>query len=173
MALSDLHLSTGLQCFHGKHEGSRTRRPAKFVEELFPEARDIRLEEIVANGPKWNVVVSFQTAGSYPLSELMKMPRIFKQVEVERDSGETRCLTSLAGVSSYTTGLIDRYRGKGILVDTTLLLLYVVGSYKPSILDARDIRPACSLLLGGFRDALQFSVLFSRSGSRLLTFSLK
>jgi hypothetical protein len=61
---------------------------AKFVEELFPEARDIRLEEIVANGPKWNVVVSFQTAGSYPLSELMKMPRIFKQVVVERDSGE-------------------------------------------------------------------------------------
>jgi hypothetical protein len=61
---------------------------ARFVEELFPEARDIRLEEIVANGPKWNVVVSFQTAASSPLSALMASSRIFKQVEVERDTGK-------------------------------------------------------------------------------------
>jgi hypothetical protein len=61
---------------------------AGFVGELFPNAKDVRLEEIVAQGPVWHVVVSF-TAQESTLSQMLSQPqRTFKQVEVQRDSGE-------------------------------------------------------------------------------------
>jgi hypothetical protein len=37
-------------------------------------------------------------------------------------------------VSSYTTLLIERFRGKGVLIDTNLLLVYVIGSFDKEIL---------------------------------------
>jgi hypothetical protein len=61
---------------------------AAFVGDLFQDARDIRLEEIVAHGPVWHVVLSFVSATDNPLAMLGTPPRIFKQVEIQRDSGE-------------------------------------------------------------------------------------
>jgi hypothetical protein len=37
-------------------------------------------------------------------------------------------------LSSYAVGLIERFRNKGLLIDTNLLLLYTVGYYDESII---------------------------------------
>ncbi|ADW68354.1 hypothetical protein AciX9_1292 [Granulicella tundricola MP5ACTX9] len=37
-------------------------------------------------------------------------------------------------MSSYTTTLIERFAGRGVLIDTNLLLLYAIGKYDPDIL---------------------------------------
>lgn len=65
---------------------------AKFVADLFPEARDIRLEEIVADGSVWNVVLSFMPIENTLASMLGNPQRLFKTVEVQRDSGEPLAL---------------------------------------------------------------------------------
>ncbi|WP_041596971.1 hypothetical protein [Granulicella tundricola] len=67
---------------------------ADFVKDLFPESRNIRLEEVAAKGPVWNVVVSFTEGADNPtLLTIMGGPsRTFKQVEIERDSGEALAL---------------------------------------------------------------------------------
>ncbi len=64
-------------------------------------------------------------------------------------------------MSSYTTDLIDRYRGKGILVDTTLLLLYVVGSYKPSILERGTFDRLAAYSLEDFEMLCNLASLFA------------
>ncbi len=68
---------------------------AKFITEMFPKANDIRLEEIVANGTVWNVVLSF-VEGEKGLADILypisNSNRSFKTIEVEKDSGEPRAL---------------------------------------------------------------------------------
>jgi hypothetical protein len=65
---------------------------AKFIAELFPDADDIRLEEVAAEGSVWSVVLSFVPDGKNLLSVFDSPKRTFKTIEVERDSGEPLAL---------------------------------------------------------------------------------
>ena len=62
----------------------------EFVADLYPGARDIRLEEVeVDAGPQqWSVVLSFNTGEPSTLASVMGEQRFFKQVAVQLDSGE-------------------------------------------------------------------------------------
>ena len=74
------------------------------VEGFFPEAKDILLEEVgleqgryeghtYKEDPLWRVVVSFKSGKPGTLSEVMGGdPRLFREVKVERDSGEIRSM---------------------------------------------------------------------------------
>lgn len=61
-----------------------------FVEDLYPQARDIRLEEIQPDETsKWKVVLSFQIGESSSLASVIgNSNRLFKSVEVDRDTSE-------------------------------------------------------------------------------------
>jgi hypothetical protein len=65
---------------------------AEFLEDLFPDAADVRLEEVVAQGPVWQIVFSFTTPGESLAKRLGVDSRIYKQVEVERESNEPQAL---------------------------------------------------------------------------------
>jgi hypothetical protein len=41
-------------------------------------------------------------------------------------------------LSSYAEDLVERFRAKGVLVDTNLLLVYAIGKYDASILDRQS-----------------------------------
>lgn len=79
------------------------------VEGFFPEAKDILLEEvelrqghyenspsdgrIFKQDPLWRVVVSFKSGKPGKLSEVMGGdPRLFREVNIERNSGEVRSM---------------------------------------------------------------------------------
>ena len=60
-----------------------------FVADLFPEGRDLRLEQVEPVGSDWEVVLSFQFPEHSPLMLAIGQPnRAFKAVKVDRDSGE-------------------------------------------------------------------------------------
>lgn len=65
---------------------------AQFVGDLFPNSKDVRLEEIVADESLWHVVLSFTLTNESPPTIATMLgglsQRLFKQVEVQRDSGE-------------------------------------------------------------------------------------
>lgn len=68
-----------------------------FVMDLFPAARDLRLEEVALNsgGTTWQVVLSFRLFESAQLAPLASQGnRMFKQVDVDRLSAEARALRS-------------------------------------------------------------------------------
>jgi len=46
----------------------------------------------------------------------------------------------LENVNSYVDDLLLRYRSKGVLIDTNLLLMLLVGSYKPELLGAAGFK---------------------------------
>jgi hypothetical protein len=61
-----------------------------FVEELFPGARDIRLEEVESISSNWFVVISFKT-GDEPTTFASVMganSRLFKTVLIDLENGE-------------------------------------------------------------------------------------
>ncbi len=68
-----------------------------FIEEFYPGAKDIRLEEVGPDRLKglaaWSVVISFKTGESGTLSEVMGRDfRLYKDVEIEADTGTPRAL---------------------------------------------------------------------------------
>jgi hypothetical protein len=64
-----------------------------FIEDFFPGAKDIRLEEVGPDGALWSVTVSFKTGDSEILSDVMKRDaRIYKIVVIEADTGEPRAM---------------------------------------------------------------------------------
>ncbi len=65
-----------------------------FLADLFPEARNPRLEEVeLANDQFWNIVLSYEPWPATPLG-LLSGPnnRLFKLIRVDADSGEPRSL---------------------------------------------------------------------------------
>jgi hypothetical protein len=68
-----------------------------FLVDLYPAARDIRLEEVALNtvGTTWQAVLSFRVVDSGQLAPLSGQgSRVYKQVDVDRLSGEARALRS-------------------------------------------------------------------------------
>ena len=64
------------------------RSATSFVEELYPQAKDIRLEEVEPAGSVWSVVLSFETDERSGLSYVMGTDtRLFKSVSVDSDNG--------------------------------------------------------------------------------------
>lgn len=60
-----------------------------FVGDLFPEARDLRLEEVVPSSNGWSVVVSFKPNDSPTLAEVMGSgTRLFKEILVDSESAK-------------------------------------------------------------------------------------
>lgn len=64
-----------------------------FVADLFANAQDLRLEQVEMFGSSWRIVISFKL--SEPSTLLLAMGgsnRIFKEVDVDRESGEATAL---------------------------------------------------------------------------------
>jgi hypothetical protein len=64
-----------------------------FVTDLFPNALDLRLEQVEMIGSWWRVVISFKF--SEPSTLLLAMGaqnRLFKEVDVDRESGQAVAL---------------------------------------------------------------------------------
>ena len=66
----------------------------------------------------------------------------------------------MESVSSYTSVLIDRFAGKGILIDTNLLLLYVIGQFDPTILTREAFDRLAAYSLEDFRLLRNLIALF-------------
>ncbi len=63
----------------------------EFVADLYPGARDIRLEEVEVDPEEqqqWSVVLSFKTGESGTLASVMGEQRLFKQVAIQLESGQ-------------------------------------------------------------------------------------
>lgn len=65
-----------------------------FTKEFFPEAKDIRLEEVEPNQHGWSVVVSFATGEPGTLSMVMGggTPRLYKSISIASDTGKAQSL---------------------------------------------------------------------------------
>jgi len=68
----------------------------QFIADLYPQAQDIRLEEIQPIEPtKWKVVFSFQVGEISALASVISNNnRLFKTVEIDRNTNEALSLTS-------------------------------------------------------------------------------
>ncbi len=67
------------------------KNATEFVADLYPGARDIRLEEVEVDTEKqqeWSVVLSFKTHELGTLASVMGEQRLFKQVAVQLESGQ-------------------------------------------------------------------------------------
>jgi hypothetical protein len=65
----------------------------QFVSELFPEAKNLRLEQVEKGGPLWRVVMSFQIEEPSGLAAVMGYQgRMFKEVDVDADTGKGTAL---------------------------------------------------------------------------------
>ena len=59
-----------------------------FVEDLYPEAKEIRLEEVEPNSSQWSVVLSFKTDEPSGLAYVMGSDnRLFKTVAIDPTDG--------------------------------------------------------------------------------------
>jgi len=66
-----------------------------FIEEFFPGAKDVRLEEVGPDGQLWKVVISFKTGEPDVLSDVMRRDsRLYKVVAIEADTGAPRAMES-------------------------------------------------------------------------------
>jgi hypothetical protein len=66
-----------------------------FFSELFPNAKELRLEEVDMSegGPWWEVTVSFEVPGNNPMQSILASShREYKIVRVDRDTGEPRSI---------------------------------------------------------------------------------
>ena len=65
-----------------------------FTEDMFPQAKDIRLEEVEPGSVGWNVVISFSTGEPGTLAQVMGggAPRLFKTIAVDSASGQAQSL---------------------------------------------------------------------------------
>ncbi len=73
---------------------SAVRAAFAFAEDMFPEAKDLRLEEVEAKSGDWSVVVSFTTGEPGTLSQVMGggTPRLFKTITIDSESGKAQSL---------------------------------------------------------------------------------
>ena len=65
-----------------------------FAKDMFPQAKDIRLEEVEARSGGWSVVISFATGEPGTLSQVMGggAPRLFKTITIDSESGQAQSL---------------------------------------------------------------------------------
>ncbi len=65
-----------------------------FAKDMFPQAKDIRLEEVEARSGGWSVVISFATGEPGTLSLVMggAAPRLFKTIAIDSASGKAQSL---------------------------------------------------------------------------------
>ncbi len=65
-----------------------------FTNDMFPEAKDLRLEEVEAKTGGWSVVISFTTGELGTLSQVMGggTPRLFKTITIDSESGKAKSL---------------------------------------------------------------------------------
>jgi hypothetical protein len=58
-----------------------------FAKDMFPEVKDIRLEEVEPSSNGWSVVVSFATdaPATYAIVTGRELPRVYKTVAIESD----------------------------------------------------------------------------------------
>jgi hypothetical protein len=66
-----------------------------FVIEMFPQAKDIRLEEVEARSGGWSVVISFVTGEIGTLSQVTGVgtgARLFKTIAIDSESGQAMSL---------------------------------------------------------------------------------
>ena len=64
------------------------RSATTFVGELYPEATDIRLEEVEPSSALWTVVISFRTGERATLGYVLGTDqRLFKTVSVDKEDG--------------------------------------------------------------------------------------
>jgi hypothetical protein len=66
-------------------------------------------------------------------------------------------------MSSYAEELVERFRAKGVLVDTNLLLLYAVGNYDEGILQRQSFKRTAAYTLEDFHLLGRLMSLFSKS----------
>ncbi len=65
------------------------RSATTFVGDLFPQARDIRLEEVEPFSDQWSVVVSFKPEESPSIAEVMGGgTRLFKQIVIDSENAK-------------------------------------------------------------------------------------
>lgn len=65
-----------------------------FAKDFFPEARDIRLEEVEPSSEGWSVVISFSTGEPGTLSLVMGAgaPRAYKKITIASETGQAQSL---------------------------------------------------------------------------------
>jgi hypothetical protein len=64
-----------------------------FAKDMFPQAKDIRLEEVEARSGGWSVVISFVTGELGTLSQVMGGgSRLFKTIIIDSASGQAQSL---------------------------------------------------------------------------------
>lgn len=65
-----------------------------FIKDMFPQAKDIRLEEVEPGSVGWTVVISFSTGEPGTLAQVMGggAPRLFKTIAVDSTSGQAQSL---------------------------------------------------------------------------------
>ena len=65
-----------------------------FAKEFFPQAKDIRLEEVEPVSSGWSVVISFTTGepGTLAFALGQGVPRIYKTIAIESESGHAQSL---------------------------------------------------------------------------------
>lgn len=65
-----------------------------FTKDMFPQAKDIRLEEVEPGSVGWTVVISFSTGEPGTLAQVMGggAPRLFKTIAVDSASGKAQSL---------------------------------------------------------------------------------
>jgi hypothetical protein len=65
-----------------------------FTKDMFPQAKDIRLEEVEPGSVGWTVVLSFSTGEPGTLAQVMGggAPRLFKTIAVDSASGKAQSL---------------------------------------------------------------------------------
>jgi len=86
-----------------------------FAKDMFPQAKDIRLEEVEPGSVGWTVVISFSTGEPGTIAQVMGggAPRLFKTIAVDSASGTGAVFEGLEAMSSHQELLIDRYKAKG------------------------------------------------------------
>ncbi len=65
-----------------------------FAKDMFPQAKDIRLEEVEARSGGWSVVISFVTGELGTLSQVMGggAPRLYKTIAIDSETGKAQSL---------------------------------------------------------------------------------
>ena len=65
-----------------------------FTKDMFPQAKDIRLEEVEPGSVGWTVVISFSTGEPGTIAQVMGggAPRLFKTITVDSTSGKAQSL---------------------------------------------------------------------------------
>lgn len=64
-----------------------------FTKDMFPQAKDIRLEEVEPGSVGWTVVISFTTGEPTTLSQVLgSTPRTYKTIAIESENGQAQSL---------------------------------------------------------------------------------